>query len=290
MTSALSCKDIMNITCTCKSTMLARPRLTRLLATKRIETLHSKLEKSQSVARDLIKKSTIPLHLAVEYGCVDIVQELFQKQDDIGANTRDMNGSTPLMIAADAGSCDAVDILLCNGACIDAVDNDGESALFRASYSGHLTVVARLINQGADLHLSAHDDATPLYIAVVQGNYDVADYLLKEGADPNKGDREGCTPLAIAIREESEEFVELLLNKGADVESIMLDGSKMLHFAIEISSESMVKMLIDKGANIFARNGMGTTAVELANLHGNMAIFRLLNDYVAMNSGNASWG
>ena len=103
-------------------------------------------------------------------------------------------------------------------------------------------------------------------------------------------DCEGCTPLAIAIREESEEMFELLQRNGASIKASLHDGSNLLHFAIEISSESMVKMLLKKGADLFALNGTGSSALELANLRGNKAIFKYLNEYVAVKSGKASWG
>jgi len=283
----LSCEDVINASRTCKHMNMGQSRITRIICDKRLSMMKSISAKYRNMALSLVTKRTSPMHEAVKYGCLDIVEQLCQNHQ--GVDTKDRQGLTPLIMAAEMGATDIAAVLLRHGADVDAVDRDQESALFRAAYAGQLNVIKLLLENGANVHTSAHDDVTPLYIAVVEGHYDVAEHLLDNCADPNAADWEGCTPLTMAIREESEDLALLLLSRGADINVRLLDGNTLLHFAIEIESQSMVRLLLEKGIDFSALNAAGRTALALSNFVGNDGVFDFINRFLIAQRGHAVW-
>ncbi len=282
----LSCEDVVNASCVCKSMNIGKARITSILADKRIASVNSKMLQYRSMAYDLVKKSTTPIHDAVEYGCVEIVQDLCK---ELECNKKDRLGLTPLMIAAEQEADDMVQVLLRHGADVNAVDKDFESALFRASCCGRIETIKALVSNGADLNCTARDGVSSLYIAAVECHYGVVEYLLDNGADPNLEDDEGCTPLMIAIREQNVEIANLLLSRGADINVKLCDGNSLLHFAVEIESLSMIKLLLEKGIDIHELNNNGRTALDLSNLANNQQVFEYLNMFVLKRLGHATW-
>ena len=285
----LSCEDVVNASRACKSMNLGQVRITRILSDKRVSIMRSAMFKYRRVACTLVKKSTTPIHDAVDCGCVDIVEELCLKLSDDDIDKKDVDGITPLMIAAELGADAIVRVLLKYGADVSAVDRDFESALFRASYAGKLNTVKILLENGADVDTRANDDVTALYIAVVEGYYDVVEHLLNNGADPNIPDWEGCTPLTMAIREESDQLALLLLDRGANINVKLMDGCSLLHFAIQIECPLMVRLLLEKGIDFLALDKQGRSALELSNFVGNNEIFELINRFAMERCGHSSW-
>lgn len=77
-----------------------------------------------------------------------------------------------------------VDLLLDNGANVNARRRDGMTALHSAAYRGHLRVIRRLLERGADPTIRARDDAgahagqSAIETALAQGQSAAADLLL----------------------------------------------------------------------------------------------------------------
>jgi len=85
---------------------------------------------------------------------------------DRGANVdvRAVEGTTPLMVAAQNGCTDAAAYLLQRGADPDARDNRGFTALHRAAEVGFEEIVRLLLDHGADAGVNAQGH-TPLSLA-----------------------------------------------------------------------------------------------------------------------------
>ena len=66
--------------------------------------------------------------------------------------TEPEGGSTPLIVAALNGQGKAADLLIENGARIDARNNDGSTALHVAAFFGHTEIVRTLLSAGADVN------------------------------------------------------------------------------------------------------------------------------------------
>ena len=61
------------------------------------------------------------------------------------------SGVTPLHLAAKYGHKEIVEILIANGADINAKDDDGETPLHKAAWERHEEIAKFLISHGADV-------------------------------------------------------------------------------------------------------------------------------------------
>ena len=96
-----------------------------------------------------------------------------------------VEGRTPLMLAAFRG--DAADVinLLERGADVNARDRDGDTALMFAAYRGHALVVALLLQYGANVYARARNGWTAKKAAQAGLHEHIADMLARaetEGA------------------------------------------------------------------------------------------------------------
>ena len=114
----------------------------------------------------------------------DEIQRLLELGADI--DIQNYKGKTGLHYAAKAGFLKVINLLIENGATVDAIDNDGETPLFEA--------IRSTIKNGEKQRAAL-------------------EALLVKGADPNVKNRKGQTPLQVATRmrrAEAGRIVELL--------------------------------------------------------------------------------
>ena len=76
-----------------------------------------------------------------------------------------------------------MDCLLKCGAKVDATDYDGRSALLLAAQCGHLQVVQLLVQSNADVCQTSFDGQTPLGAAAVRNEDAIIDALISSHAD-----------------------------------------------------------------------------------------------------------
>ncbi|GEM_PF-2606269 len=74
----------------------------------------------------------------------------------VDLNARDPRGFSALMLAAYAGSGEAVAFLLSKGVDPNSFDNAGNSVLMGAAYKGDASIVKQLIAAGADVKARNH--------------------------------------------------------------------------------------------------------------------------------------
>jgi ankyrin repeat protein len=196
------------------------------------------------------------LHYAIHNGYTDVAKFIV-KCNSVNVNSVDNNGYTPLHHAVIRNNSGLVDLLIKNGANVDAKSTrEDRTALHMAAHGCKLEIAKQLVNEGADWSIEDNenntaldlvskgaelqesykkesynkadadqltkllkglDDKTPLYYAVENGNYNTAEKLLKGGADVNERSKDGWTPLSRAIIGGHFELVELLLNHNANV-------------------------------------------------------------------------
>lgn len=119
---------------------------------------------------------------------------------------------TPLMIASGLGESEIVDLLLSEGAQVDAKDGDGRTALMYAAghnqeWTENTDVIERLIRQGANIETQDEAGLTSLMYAVMRCNLDEAELLLSKGADPLLTDSDGRTIFELDIQYQANLFV-----------------------------------------------------------------------------------
>jgi len=167
--------------------------------------------------------------------------------------------------------------------------------LYAAAINGHKKVAELLINNGAKVNAKNFSDASPLYAAAKDGHKEVAELLIAKGADVNVKTSDGYSLLYVATsgnywNRNEKEIVELLIANGADVNAKAKDGGTPLHNAASSggfsydstapgygTAKEIVELLIAKGANVNRRDNDGMTPLHIAcGGSGNKEIAKLL--------------
>jgi ankyrin repeat protein len=127
------------------------------------------------------------------------------------ANAALPSGSTPLDLAASAGSIGAISVLLNNGADPNFAGPNGTSPLEDASLKGYDSVATALLDHGARVNqVNAGSGTTALYAAASFGKAGMVKLLLDRGADPALCGRNRTTPYQAALANGYTEVVSLL--------------------------------------------------------------------------------
>jgi ankyrin repeat protein len=109
---------------------------------------------------------------------------------------KDIDRRTPLHVAAEEGSVQALRLLLVAGADASVRDRRQTDPLFVASGRGHKEVVELLIDMGkAGVNSRCFAARTALHEAAAHGHTSVVQALLQRGADANAVDTQGVSPL-----------------------------------------------------------------------------------------------
>ena len=110
-------------------------------------------------------------------------------------------------------------------------DVDGGTPLLVAAQRGHINAMILLLKAGAEVDLATRDGATPLFKAIQECQLDTAWILLDHGAtvDSRLGVAfGGVTPLMVAAWRGDLDCVQLLLERGADHSMAMTGPNGMV--------------------------------------------------------------
>ena len=165
-----------------------------------------------------------PIHDAAQNGDVAKLQQLIDsgaKVDEI----RKGDDATALDVAAYAGRLNAVELLVKDGADVNAQTAAGYTPLHLAALKGHVDVVDFLLKHGAEIDPVSTDGDTPLHLAAASGNVEVVQHLLDEGADRSIRDFSGRTPYNIAMAHGNDAAAKLVEPRESATPSIYRDGT-----------------------------------------------------------------
>ena len=119
----------------------------------------------------------ISIHVAVKSGNIEAVKQHLAAGTDVNAKSKG-NGWTPLFYATSGGGQKEIaELLIAEGANVNAKDKLGDTSLQVAAYQGHKEIAELLIAKGADVNAKADNGKTPLDWA----DGETADLLRKHG-------------------------------------------------------------------------------------------------------------
>ena len=167
-------------------------------------------------------------------------QAALEKQQQEQQAVLEKAGAYSLHDAASKNAYEAVEVLLKQGADINAQDKHGWTPLHHAAWNNAADTAEVLLKQGADVHATNKNGWTPLHWGALNNAADTAEVLLKNGADVNAKNKDGDTPLHHAARNSNYITAEVLLKNGADVNAKNESGDTPLHWA---EKENMRRLL-----------------------------------------------
>ncbi len=132
-----------------------------------------------------------------------------------GANSRDGESATVLMLAAHAGNLALVKVLIEGGADVNACDEQGWSPITKAVYNpeldrGFADVVQVLIDAGANIEAAIGYGVRPLMLAAGYGETEVVTVLLGAGAEVLACNEGGYTALMMVKQKHYVDVINLL--------------------------------------------------------------------------------
>ncbi|KAJ9134966.1 hypothetical protein P3X46_032195 [Hevea brasiliensis] len=208
------------------------------------------------------RKGKTPLHCAILHGRYHTAVSLLEN----GANPNAATGQkfTPLHYAAQRGCRRVLQLLISNGAEIDAQADSG-TPLQEAASRGMTEAVKILLdnnaNAGADPNMRTVGP-TSLEYAASLGDAESIKYLLDEGALTNVTSNLGLTPVEVAARNSHHEAVKILLPFTSPIPSVAnwSCAGIMKHFhSIEVEAQleqrknKQFLLLKSKGNDAFKR-------------------------------------
>uniref|UniRef100_A0A8C5DE07 CARD- and ANK-containing Inflammasome Adaptor Protein n=1 Tax=Gouania willdenowi TaxID=441366 RepID=A0A8C5DE07_GOUWI len=182
-----------------------------------------------------------PVHLAAEQLQLESVSVLVKEE---ASQPESLRKNTFLHMAGREDNWKLMELLLQNGAPVDAMNNQMNTALFYAVQESNSKAVEVLLNAGAkvnfdiinealkcsgdvlqkvlvaenaDLDVRLSDFSSALHLGVQSGNTSIVRALLEKGMDPDIKTVKGFTPLHVAAHYDRAEIVALLVKGGAQV-------------------------------------------------------------------------
>ncbi|XP_046550738.1 ankyrin-1-like [Haliotis rubra] len=271
-----------------------------------IEMVTFLLQKGADITKTNEDKDNI-FHVAARRNNIGIVDvALVYTEQRILVNSRNKNGTTPIMEAALTGFMSVFSRLFEHKADLTLLDDEDEGVLHYASRGGNTSIVQHLIPV-CDINKRRRDGRTPVMHAAVCGQKDVFDLLVSSAADLtlvddedggvlhyacqggnasivqhliricdiNKRRRDGQTPVMLAAVCGQKDVFDLLVSNAADLTLVDDKDDGVLHYACQGGNTSIVQHLI-RVCDINKRGRDGQTPVMRAALCGQKDVFDLL--------------
>ncbi|KAF3389106.1 putative ankyrin repeat protein [Penicillium rolfsii] len=195
-----------------------------------------------------------PLKLAVQLGRIEIMKLLFQYNGD----------DDELITAAYKGNLKVLKMLIDyrnqRGYRGNAASRGGDEPIHCAAARGHLECVQLLVEEGAKIDAENGSCMTPLHFAAGYVNgVTMVRFLVASGADVNALTEMGETAISIAASKGNVAVVKELLRSSPDLSLRDYYGETVLHVAAYYSPLRTVQMLVEAGADIHIRSTQKTS-------------------------------
>ena len=178
---------------------------------------------------DLLRKhggktgEELSIHIAAMNGNIEAVKQHLAAGTDVNAKlSHGQGGITPLIVAAGGGHKEIAELLIANGADVNATDDGGKTPLDWAFGYLKLETIDLLRKHGGK---SGVEDS--IIAAASLGNVNAVKKHLAAGTDVNTKDDRGRTPLHWAAYDGRNKIAELLITAGADVNANSDNGTPL---------------------------------------------------------------
>ncbi|CAF1052114.1 unnamed protein product [Rotaria sordida] len=189
------------------------------------------------------------------------ITEILAKCPEVDVNKASLSGITPLLMVAEVGWPDILDILLQRCAIVDPIPSGKRAEEYKIAGS------------------------TPLIGATKYNNSECVKCLLEYHANPNHQNHFGISALMLAAEQGYFECVKLLIQAGADIDlapsgplALIMNiyGQTPLFCAAKEGRTDIVKYLLDRGANPSVQNHYGISALWIPSQRGMLKVVELL--------------
>jgi hypothetical protein len=206
--------------------------------------------------------------------------EIFQKWSRLESQSgrcpqtelRSMFGKFPMLIAAERGHVDCVELLLGKKADPDQMSKEDESALSSAAANGHVKCVSTLLNNGASIKTGeGTGKGAALSRAALGGHLQCVTLLLnrKPVLEKNRPhvdikDKESRTPLMLAAVMGNVECLRMLISRGANIEARNVKRTTAFMMACMGRHKDCIAALVEAQCVQEVKDENGKTAAETA--------------------------
>ncbi|CAF4401919.1 unnamed protein product [Rotaria socialis] len=196
------------------------------------------------------------------------IAEALANCPEVDVNKASLSGITPLLMVAEIGWLDILDILLQRGAVVDATPSGkraeankiaGSTALIGATKCNHSECVKRLLEHHANPNHQNQSSISALMLAAEKGFFECVKLLVQAGGDLELAPTGqlavtmnlcGQTPLFCAAKEGRIDIVKYLLDRGANSRVQNHYGVSVLWIPAQKGMLDVVELLLDAGAEI----------------------------------------
>jgi ankyrin repeat protein len=175
-------KDAQGMSPVVVATYYGEPKIAELLVSKgatlnffeasmigNLSEVKEAIKKDPSIVNSFSSDGFTALHLAAFFGQAEVMQYLIEKGANVNSVARNVMKVMPLHSAAAQSNVRIVELLLDQGALVNAQQEGGFTALHAAAQSGNLEMARLLLKHGADPNAKTDKGQTPLDITKVEG-------------------------------------------------------------------------------------------------------------------------
>lgn len=201
------------------------------------------------------------LLLACKNGDTDAVIDLISK----GVDVNGIASITPLMEAVFYNHKDIAELLILNGANLEAKTEYFYTVLFHAVDTQNIVIAKFLIDSGADINSQGLHKGSFLTRAIrTSGSITMSLMLIENGIDIEIIDFEGNTALNIAATFGDTRIVEALIKRNAKLDNQDSNGMTAIMKSFELRYYDLCLILLEKSPDLTLKNNLGETVLDIA--------------------------
>ena len=184
--------------------------------------------------------------------------------------------ASPKVNVPEATACRIIERLIHAGAEIEIAKNRDLIALHEAARTDSPGITEMLLKNGADINASDRYGSTALHIATEYGHEKVVRLLLEYRAVPNFPAEVECTPLIVGALVRHSSTRELLNVHGVHTDGHHREQGRPLHRAADSENLEISRALPSNRASVSQPNILGETALHAAACSGHLASVKTL--------------